>query len=618
MAKKSSKKNKKSESVAGKKALEDRALLKKLKEHQDESDRYVNEAREGWDEKEALLVGGLKDDISENSAKSQVFDPRLSTIVLERASRVMGQLPSGKSMAVSKDDKGKNMLMNLCVDHYALPNANSQWNYLIKSRLLDVYSLVYGTMFGLVDWRIDERTGYVGPDLWIVPIRDAFPQAGAVSVNECEHFQISNLVNLDFLKSRDKETWQGLDEIIKDLEDGGGISRSDLDSKRKSHVEEERHPDIATHQAELITEYRIYGGKKDKGEWITYAPEYEKIVRRIDNPHLNGELPVVAKHGFPLIDSIFGLGEFERGKTLQYAINSLINLYLDGVKMSLFPPMLINPDGVVPSSIKFQPAAKWLIRQPGAVDQLRLNPQGLQTFQSTYSFLNAALLNQAGTTDTATSDVTDPGLGKTPQALKMLSQRESSRDNWDRFMMEQTQEDILRKFVNLISKKQSKPMKLRLFAKEIEEIAEQYPDVIEMYSSGDRGEVTVNSKQFESVDFDYEIVPGSTMQADKEKELSAVMQLLELIIKNPGIRDEMRAKGKDVDIAELITRFVSMSGLSDWEKVVTDFVAQEQAGPDGQPGQPMPQQQVPQFEDPAVAQLAQNLMNGIGGIPTQS
>ena len=40
---------------------------------------------------------------------------------------------------------------------------------------------------------------------------------------------------------------------------------------------------------------------------------------------------------------------FERGKSLQFALNSLWNLYLDGVKMSIFPPIQMVADDVVPS-----------------------------------------------------------------------------------------------------------------------------------------------------------------------------------------------------------------------------------------------------------------------------
>lgn len=612
MAKKR-KKGKKKDQGAGAALLQERKHLKTLTDHNDQSDRYVSPYRSTWDEKEALLTGTLKDDYSENEAKSQVFDPRLSTIVLERAARVMGQLPSGKSLAVSRDDKGKNMLMNMCVDKYVLPNADSQWDYLIKSRLMDVYSLVYGSMFGLVDWRVDEQKGYIGPDYWLLPIRDVFPMPGAVSVNECDWFQVSSMVTIDWLKQRDKKTWKNIDDIITELKDGHGKSRSELDSERQSHTQSKRHPDIAGNMVELITEYRRTGGKDDKGEWVTWAVDFHdrtkgQIVRHIDNPHSNGEIPIVCKYGFPLIDSIFGLGEFERGKTLQYAINSLINLYLDGVKQSLFPPILVNPNNVIKSSIKWQPAAKWLVKDQNAINQLNLSPQGLNTFQSTYSFLIAALLNQAGTTDTSVSRNTDPGLGKTPQALELINQRENSRDSWDRFMMEKTQEEILRKFVNLLSHKQEKPIKMRLFAAELEEIAQMYPDVVDVYEGAERGEVKIGKGTFDSSDFDYEIVSGSTVKADEQQELQNLVQIFGMVSQNPTVLQMMNQEGKTINMAELLTRLISSAGINDWDKIITDF----------DPSQITDQQiqeTVANFQDPDVQATAQQILSNLGEVP---
>lgn len=622
MAKKSKSRKKQDKSL-----IKDRKLYQEIIGHFEKSDSYVQTVRDGWDEKEALLMGDLKDELS-GTTKSQVSDPRLSTIILERAARVMGQLPTGKALAVSKNDKGKNMLMNLLIDKYALANANSQFDYLIKSRLWDVYSLVYGVMFALVDWRVDEKKGYIGPDFWILPIRDCFPQAGAISVQECDRFIVRNMVSKKWLKERDEQVWQGVSQIKEELERKKGKSRKDLDSKYQSHREETIHPDNDAEEIELLTEYRTYGGHDELGEWVTISPDFpDKVLRRMDNPHQNGELPIVAKYAFPLIDSIFGLGEMERGKTLQFAINSLINLYLDGVKMSIFPPMLINPDGVVPSSIKWQAAAKWLVRKPGSVEQLQLSPQGINTFQSTYSFLIAALMNQAGTTDTTVGQGIDPALGKTPEALKQLSQRESSRDNWDRFMMEKAQEEILEKFVNLISKKQEKPVKLRLFKEEIEEISQLYPDVVEMFESDERGEVTVKKDVFweESapVSFDYQIVSGSTAKIDEELQSQAIREILQTIIKAPAILEMMKDKGKTIDFAELMTRLISSTQIQNWDKIVVDYIPEEQdpnsrvpqqATPQGQP----PAQQVaqPQFADPQLQEAAQQILGNLGQVPS--
>ncbi len=51
-----------------------------------------------FDEKESMLISKVEDSLS---FKSKVTDSRLSTIIWERAGRVMGQMPSGVVKALT-------------------------------------------------------------------------------------------------------------------------------------------------------------------------------------------------------------------------------------------------------------------------------------------------------------------------------------------------------------------------------------------------------------------------------------------------------------------------------------------------------------------------------------
>ncbi len=100
--------------MAKKNAIDEReGLLEEVQDHFDSSDTYLETIREGWDDLEAMLVAKLTDSLSPTT-NNTVFDPILSSIVYERAARVMAQNPKGKAYAQSKDDVGKNILMNLC------------------------------------------------------------------------------------------------------------------------------------------------------------------------------------------------------------------------------------------------------------------------------------------------------------------------------------------------------------------------------------------------------------------------------------------------------------------------------------------------------------------------
>lgn len=576
----------------------------------------------GFSEKEALLLGKSLDSITGLETNSGVFDPRISTISLERCGRVMAQNPSGKSLAMSSNDRGKNMLMNLLMDKWVIPNANSQFSFLTKGRLWDLYSLMYGVMFALVD-RVNTDT-YQGADFWLLPIRHCRPQPGKFSIKESDYFGTSVWVTPEWLMKRPKETWNNIDKLLLRYKDAGSNPPGNQDSNERTFIEQNRQPSVSTSKdfrlIELYTEYR-------KDRWITVCPQFQEeeyTLRDIENPHGDDEIPIIAKYCFPLMDSIYGLGEFERGKTLQYALNSLWNLYLDGVKMSIFPPIQMVADDVVPSSILMEPAAKWLLTKAGAeIKTFNASPQGINTFQNTYNYLIGAILNLAGTTDTSVSGSTDPAQGKTPQALKMIASRESTRDSWDRFMMEESLEALMKKMVNLTANGIEKDVELRLFAPEIGEIARIAPDVVEMVDGDERGKVKISKQLFKDTKFDYQITKGSTYKADQEKEQENLTSIMNFTLQNYQIlQPEFQKKGKTIDLAELYQRSLVVSGTQDWEKIIRDLNPQEM---ELMQQQQMQAQQAQQMQQQAMQgqQVGNDLLTQIqqqvkGGNPPQA
>ena len=113
-------------------------LLDDVQSHLEDSNSYLETLRNDWDDSKQCSLYALQTNYQQKS-ENRIFDPRLSTIVYERASRVMAQNPKGKAYANSKDDVGKNMLMNLLLKYF-YKNANEQDSMLVKLRMLDVYS----------------------------------------------------------------------------------------------------------------------------------------------------------------------------------------------------------------------------------------------------------------------------------------------------------------------------------------------------------------------------------------------------------------------------------------------------------------------------------------------
>jgi hypothetical protein len=586
------------------------SLKQEILTRQQAAETYLKDKWQTYDTLENLFNGTLQDKGSEKT-KSQVFDHKLSTLLLEREYRVMAQLPTGKVNAISKNDMGTSKLMNLILDKYIIPNANSQWDFLTKLRMVDRYSGLYGNFFALVDWEVGGKGGYTGPDMWLLNIRDVLPQVGAMSLEDSDYVLVRTWRPLSFFESLKKQNgFKNIDKIITALKQKSGSKENRPDTE-KSQREQSAYPSgtPATKSGfyEVITQY-------EKDRWVDYCVDAGMEFRDQVNPHENDELPIVCKYSIPMLDDFMGMGDFERGASMQNVVNSVWNLYLDAVKMSIYPPTLINKDNIAAmSSLKWGPAAKWLVRGQisNAVMPINLSPQGIATFQNTYGTATASILNMFSTTDTAQTKDQEAGYGKTPQALSMQAQRENSRDISDRFFMEQFTKKVCKKMINLVAKKQSSSVAIRMFKDEIDELSADYPEVQEMYDEKS-GKLSIDKGKVGSTIYDYEIVSGSSYAADKAKVSENIASLLTLYIKSQTpngntLTMELEKDGYKLHFGELFKQGVAEMGIKDQSKILEELKPEQVA-------------ENTLNQDAQKFQQAMQMMQGsqgTGGIPAQ-
>lgn len=532
------------------------------------ADDYLELKRPQWDRWNNLLHNRLDDQISKGT-KSQVFDPKLATFAIDRSARVMAQPPSGKVIGVGKNDLGASAYMNLILDKYVVPNANAQFDFITKSRMMNLYASVYGNMFALVDWDV-RKDGYIGPDMWLIDIKNVFPQVGALSLQDSDYVIIRTWHMMSFFKGlkSNQGGFKNVDKIIEKLkEKTSGKAKEDTDKKNPREVANYPTPETVKGVGpyEVLTMY-------EKDRWVSYVPAADMILRETKNLHENDELPLVCKYSIPVLGDFFGMGDFERGASMQQTINSSWNLYMDAVKMSIYPPVLLNKNELVLSSAKYGPAEKWLAKTTtqGVVQPLALNPMGISTFNNTYQVANASLMSAFGTTDTAVTKEVDPGYGKTPQALEMQQARESARDNADRYYQERFVQDVMKKFCNLISKKMPSTLPVRIMKEDLDELAIMYPEVKEFYDDK-KGTINFKKERIGNGVYDYKIVPGSTYAIDQTQQQKNLGTLLTILQQNPNLRVEMQQKGKDINIVELIEQIVAKMGLPQGNKIIVDI-----------------------------------------------
>jgi hypothetical protein len=520
-----------------------------------------------WDEVESIFLGKLGDQISDTT-KSRVFDHKVSTMILESEARVMAQIGVGKVKGISKNDKFGAALMNLTLDKYIIPNANGQFPLLVKHRLMHRKSKIYGNSFALIDWDV-KKNGYVGPDMWLLNIRDVFPQVGAISLDDSDYVIVRTFRPISFFENlKPQQGYKNLGKIIEQLKKKVG-NKSNRPDEQKSRRESEEYPNQSASRGSGYHEILMMF---ERDRWVYSVPEVDyEILKDSKNPNDDGELPVVNKYGIPLDDDFMALGDAERGKSMQYAINSSWNLALDSAKMSLFPPVVINQDAVVKSSIKRQAGANWLVR--GNVDNvaraLQLSPQGLQIHQGIYNLANASLLNLFGTTDTTVSQTTDVQFGKTPEALKQQSARENARDSWDKFYVDLYISQVNKKFVNMMSNKQSSSVQIRMFDDEIAKLKAQYPDIEGLYDEK-TGKLKIPKGKTGSVLYDYEIVSGSSFAVDQQKQLENLQAIFAWLSNpqvGPYVEQRLKTEGTTLNFTKLLTGIVSKN-IDNWDEIV--------------------------------------------------
>ena len=408
-------------------------------------DNYITD----FDAYEAMLISKTYDSVSRKT-NNGITDSDAATMIIERAARVVGQLPDGEVTAAGKKDKGKAMLMNILVQKWIYPNANAQRPFLEKIREWEKYSGVYGIMPMYYDWDVSP-TGYVGPNCWLWNPRNFVPQQGRYSIADMDyvhaisylgHQDIENLVeNWTADSGWDKDNLNILLEMAEH-------SSKDQDTLRDSYVERQRLNRSIKDRIMVVTRYE----SGDDGKWITFSPDYAGLqLRSIDNPHKNGKIPFVIKPCIPLFDSFYGLSDMARAKPLQFAKDGLTNFYFQGIKMNIYPPTVVNAMGILKHTVSNEPGSIWEEIIPNSARRLETSTAGLATFQAAMSMMAGSMQNVFGTTTTQinANDAMSPQFGKTPEAIKYQSGRESARDNQNRAYLQSSIEQLLDGMITL-------------------------------------------------------------------------------------------------------------------------------------------------------------------------
>lgn len=585
---------------------EEKALYRDYSEDLEQHDGAITD----YDAYEAMDMGKTYDPVSRKTSNG-LTDNMTATIYLERAARVAGQLPEGETVAIGKKDYGKGMFLDLLRTKWINVNANAQFDFLTKLFIWQYGSSEYNLMPMHYDININETTGYIGPDCWLWNPRMFIPQSGFTSISDMDYVhglsEKSPTFFQDILDDEEDEDFdkEAISSVITQIKN----QTSDADSKRTTLAYRERMKQ-STRKVLLATRYEA--GKD--GRWITFLPEYGcKVIRNIPNPHNNSRIPFVLKRCIPKLDSYYGNGDFQRSMPMQFANDGLDNFYFQGIKVNLFPALMINMQTAVRHTVSQEPGS--VIEFNGAPDARRLETStaGLSTYQAAKGMAKGAIQSIAGTTDTRSNaeNSMDPGMGKTPEALKQIKEREGTRDNFDRGMLERAMSELYEGMYSILPTITS-DIPVDLFSKEIEEIIESgYDDLGDIFASWkEKGDATIRFSEsgeqmriklkpsaFRGITAKFNIKANSTAKQTREQQLESIQQFWMLIGKLPNALDQYKeSTGKVPDWEYVFGEMGKLYDLPFMKKMFTTATMQPATAAGEDPLPPQAQPQMPTTE----------------------
>jgi hypothetical protein len=439
------------------KKLDETEIINQTQEQYRLAKRYLDPVHERMNSQEEMYRTYLDSNSYPHNAR--VFDPRVFRVIETITPRMVASEPSGSFYPQEQGDMGVAEILNTMIKYdWRKANMFEKQVRFIKS------GLIFGTAFGRNFYDFREKTKkrmtpvdvngkmfwspknqetinvtvYDGPNFEPLNIYDCFPDPNATSLEDMRWFIYRRFRTFDELKNQNEtkgfEYYKNLDKLEEmmakknDEKNGRGsiTSTGDLQyrqhrrmmlSTQELHGEDSSNPEIVT----LV----CYSNDK----WVEIAPEYDLLLREIDNPYFHGELPIDYWVDYPYPGELYGMGEVEPIDRIQRAINAVLNQRLDNVQLTLRNMWIVGKSGGVDMHT--------LVSAPGNVvtadDINQVKPMevpdvtGAQ-FVNTMNYLTSALQNGSGITDyTQGVDSTANTGNSTATGIRLIQQEANAQ-----------------------------------------------------------------------------------------------------------------------------------------------------------------------------------------------
>lgn len=402
--------------------------------------------KNGWDE----VIKAYYSKLPNNWAYlSRVTDPVLRTTLIEKSARLFNGKLRGTTVPRENGDVIKAKIINTILD-FQWDNAQHGGSMLEKWALMDLYTRLFGSAFGLCYWYKDNTKETA--EFKVLDNRDVFVDYQATSVKNANWVIVREWRTLKDLKEQTingENLYINLDALERRMLDDSFGNRRNTEYvsmvKQLRGLEDRVGDDIYHKTIEIVTEMR-------KDRWVTIAPKYGLVLRDIENPLDSKIIPIVQLRYYQNGDDVYGESEVESVLPLQRAINCLLCGFIDQVNFSLRPPIKVanNADGVRLDTISYSPNALWLTgSSPNNILEHQAGTQVVQQFGAVYQVLKSAFNNAVGETSSGVSQLSPMQTEKTATEVRATYAQMQSRDEFNQMFLKEALKDQMMMWIQL-------------------------------------------------------------------------------------------------------------------------------------------------------------------------
>lgn len=413
---------------------EDRLLVEILQHYRmwTEDNQRRMTRKNGWNDVTDAYWGHLPSDWP---YMSKVVDPRLRTSLIEKNSRLLNAKLRGHLVPREDGDVLGAQLHNALLD-IQWDSASHGGSMLSKFEIADMDTRLYGSKFAYIPWIYEEddegNVTFDGNEFFPLDIRDSGIDPTAHNIRDAKWFQMrtyDKFEDLENMVDADGNPLYDLTDVKQAILQKLSVNRSSTRTtdyvprlKTLTGMQDRTGEDIAFPTVKKVIEFR-----KDK--FITFLPDYAKVISVIDNPFKHGKIPVAQLKYYPIQDEPLGESEAEAVLPIWKAIQATLCAYLDEMVLKIRPPLKIIENAARIETIEYGPEAQWLVDRQDAVEEMVSSGDSQRYFQTTYTALTAAFNIAMGDISQGTSNVTPfPKQNKTATEINASMVQQNARD----------------------------------------------------------------------------------------------------------------------------------------------------------------------------------------------